>query len=61
VSVNKAIDAWAMVPADAQQQGLVARNGAERITHVASRHKVIDMRREVSGLRWADVNLKAKL
>jgi integrase len=90
VSVNKAIDAWAMMLADAKQQGLVARNVAEHITHVATRHKVVDTyteaevgallaaiaddrlahawelalsglrRGEVAGLRWADVDLKAK-
>jgi integrase len=42
VSINKAIDAWAMVLADAQQQGLVTRNVAEHITHVATRHKQVD-------------------
>lgn len=41
-SVNKAIDVWAMVLADAQQQGLVTRNAAEHIAHVAVRHKDID-------------------
>jgi integrase len=42
VSINKAIDAWAMVLADAQQQGLVTRNVAEHIAHVALRHKEAD-------------------
>ncbi len=37
-SVNKAIDTWAMVLADAHQQGLVTRNVGERIAHVAARH-----------------------
>jgi integrase len=90
MSVNKAADAWGMVLADAVEQGLVARNAGEHITHVASRHKGIDTyteaevrtllaaiaddrlghawelalsglrRGEVAGLRWADVDLKAK-
>ena len=90
VSVNKAIDAWAMVLADARQQGLVARNVAERITHVAAQHKPVDTyteaevsvllaaiandrlghawelalsglrRGEIAGLRWTEVDLKAK-
>jgi integrase len=90
VSVNKAVDTWAMVLADAQQQGLVARNIAEHVTHVAARHKPVDTyteaevtallaaianerighawelalsglrRGEIAGLRWADVDLKAK-
>jgi integrase len=42
VSVNKAIDTWAMVLADAHQQGLVARNVAEHVSHVAARHKQVD-------------------
>jgi integrase len=42
VSTNKAIDTWAMVLADAQQQGLVTRNAAEHIAHVAARHKEVD-------------------
>lgn len=42
VSINKAIDAWAMVLADAQQQGLVTRNVADHIAHVALRHKEAD-------------------
>lgn len=41
-SINKAIDAWAMMLADARQQGLVARNVADCITHVATRHKPVD-------------------
>src|ERR1700677_1910696 len=90
VSVNKAIDAWAMMLADARQQGLVARNVAEHITHVAARHKPVDTyteaevsallaaiaddrlahawelalsglrRGEIAGLRWVDMDLKAK-
>ncbi len=42
VSVNKAIDAWAMVLADAHQQGLVTRNVGEHVAHVAARHKQVD-------------------
>jgi integrase len=42
VSVNKAIDTWAMVLADAHQQGLVTRNVAEHVAHVAARHKQVD-------------------
>jgi integrase len=42
VSINKAIDAWAMVLADALAQGLVTRNAAEHIAHVSARHKQID-------------------
>jgi integrase len=42
VSVNKAIDAWRMVLSDAHRQGLIARNPAEHVTHVAVRHKMID-------------------
>lgn len=90
VSVNKAIDAWAMLLADAVQQGLVSRNVAEYVAHVAVRHKEVDTyteqevlvilaaiandrlghawelalsglrRGEIAGLRWADVDLKAK-
>ena len=41
-AVNKAIDTWAMVLADAQRQGLVTRNAAEHIAHAASRHKEVD-------------------
>lgn len=41
-SINKAIDTWAMALADAQQQGLVTRNVAEHIAHVAARHKEVD-------------------
>ena len=39
VSINKAIDAWSMVLADAHQQGLVARDVAELIAHVVVRHQ----------------------
>jgi integrase len=90
VSVNKAIDTWAMVLADAQQQGLVSRNVGEHVTHVGARHRPVDTytetevtallaaivddrighawelalsglrRGEIAGLRWADVDLKAK-
>ena len=90
VSVNKAIDAWAMLLADAVRQGLVTRNVAEHVTHVATRHKPVDTyteaevtallaaiaddrlghawelalsglrRGEIAGLRWSDVDLKAK-
>jgi integrase len=90
VSVNKAIDTWAMVLADAHQQGLVTRNVAEHVAHVAARHKQVDTyteaevttllaaiadnrlghawelalsglrRGEVAGLRWCDIDLKAK-
>lgn len=42
VSINKAIDTWAMVLADALAQGLVTRNAAEHIAHVSVRHKQID-------------------
>ncbi|WP_197508530.1 Arm DNA-binding domain-containing protein, partial [Mycobacterium sp. E735] len=42
VSVNKAIDAWSMLLADAQQQGLVSRNVAERVSHVSVRHRDVD-------------------
>ncbi len=41
-AVNKVIDATAAVLADAQQQGLVTRNAAENIAHVAARHKQVD-------------------
>jgi integrase len=90
VSTNKAIDTWAMLLADAQQQGFVTRNIGEHITHVAARHSPVDTyteeevtailaaiterrlahawdlalsglrRGEIAGLRWADVDLKAK-
>ncbi len=90
VSTNKAIDTWAMLLACAQQQGLVTRNVAEHITHVAARHRPVGTyteeevtailggitddrlahawelalsglrRGEIAGLRWADVDLKAK-
>jgi integrase len=90
VSVNKAIDTWAMVLADAHEQGLVTRNVAEHVSHVAARHKPVDTyteaevttllaaiaddrlghawelalsglrRGEVAGLRWCDIDLKAK-
>jgi len=90
VSVNKVIDTWAMVLADAQRQGLVTRNIAEHIAHVAVRHSPVDTyteeevhsllaaiaadrighawelalsglrRGEIAGLRWSDVDLKAK-
>jgi integrase len=90
MSVNKSIDTWAMALADAVQQGLVTRNVAEHVAHVAVRHQEIDTyteqevmvllaaisgdrlghawelalsglrRGEVAGLRWADVDLKAK-
>jgi integrase len=90
VSVNKAIDTWAMVLADAHQQGLVTRNVAEHVSHVAARHKQVDTytegdvaallaaiaddrlghawelalsglrRGEIGGLRWCDIDLKAK-
>lgn len=39
VSINKAIDAWGMVLTDAHRQGLVARNVAELVLHVAARHQ----------------------
>lgn len=42
ISVNKAIDAWAMVLADAQQQSIVTRNVAEHVAHVALQHKQVD-------------------
>lgn len=41
VSVNKAIDTWAMVLADAHRQGLVTRNVGEHIAHVAGLHKPV--------------------
>lgn len=39
VSINKAIDAWGMVLADAQRQGLVSRNVAQLVQHVVVRHQ----------------------
>lgn len=90
VSINKAIDTWAMVLADAQRQGFVSRNVGEHVTHVAARHQPVDTytetevmallgaiaddrighawelalsglrRGEIAGLRWADVDLRAK-
>lgn len=42
VSVNKAIDAWSMMLADGVQQGLVSRNVAEHVAHVAVRHRGVD-------------------
>jgi len=42
VSVNKCIDAWSMLLADAQRQGLVRRNVGEHVAHVAVRHKHVD-------------------
>jgi integrase len=42
VSVNKAIDAWSMVLADAVRQGLVTRNVAEHVAHVTVRYKQVD-------------------
>jgi len=42
VTVNKAIDAWAMVLADGHRQGLTVRNVAEYVTHVAVRHADVD-------------------
>jgi integrase len=90
VSANKAVDTWAMALADALQQGMVARNVAEHVSHVAARHRAVDTytedevtkllgviaddrlghawelalsalrRGEIAGLRWADVDLKAK-
>ncbi len=47
VSVNKAVDALSMVLADAYQQGLVTRNVAEYVTHVAVRHQPVDTYTEV--------------
>jgi integrase len=41
-SINKAIDAWAMVLADAQQQGVVTRNVGQHVAHVITRHKEVD-------------------
>jgi integrase len=79
-----------MMLADAQGQGLIARNVAEHVTHVTTQHRSIDTyteaevqtllaaiatdrlghawelalsglrRGEIAGLRWADVDLKAK-
>jgi integrase len=90
VSVNKAVDTWAMVLADAAQQGLITRNVGEYVTHVRARHSPVDTyseaevtailaaiaddrlahvwelalsglrRGELAGLRWANVDLKAK-
>jgi integrase len=42
VSINKAIDAWAMVLDDAHRQGLTMRNVAEYVSHVAVRHVDVD-------------------
>jgi integrase len=42
ISTNKAIDTWAMVLADAKRQGLVTRNVAEYIGHVAVPYKAMD-------------------
>jgi integrase len=42
VSINKAIDAWAMVLDDAHRQGLTVRNVAEHVSHVAVRHHDVD-------------------
>jgi integrase len=42
VSTNKAIDTWAMVLADAKRQGLVTRNVAEHLDHVAVPYKDMD-------------------
>ena len=42
VSINKAIDAWAMVLDDAHRQGLTMRNVAEYVSHVAVRHHDVD-------------------
>jgi integrase len=39
VSVNKSIDAWAMVLADAHRQGLIVRDPAELVQHVVVRHQ----------------------
>jgi integrase len=79
-----------MVLADAHQQGLVTRNVAEHLSHVAARHRGVGTytedevtalltaiaddrlghawelapcglrRGEIAGLRWADVDQKAK-
>jgi integrase len=42
VSVNKAIDAWAMLLDDAHQQGLVTRNVGQYVAHVAVKHIDVD-------------------
>jgi integrase len=42
VSVNKAIDAWGLVLADAQRQGLVTRNAAEHVAHVTVKYRAVD-------------------
>ncbi len=42
VSVNKSIDAWCMVLADAHRQGVTVRNVAEYVSHVAVRHVDVD-------------------
>jgi integrase len=42
VSINKAIDAWAMVLDDAHRQGLTVRNVAGYVSHVAVRHHDVD-------------------
>jgi integrase len=39
VSINKSIDAWGMVLTDAHRQGLIVRNPAEFVTHVATKHQ----------------------
>jgi hypothetical protein len=52
VSVNKAIDTWAMVLADAHQQGLVTRNVAEHVAHVAARQR---------GRRWTELSVSCDI
>ena len=47
VSINKSIDAWSMVLADAQRQGLVTRNVVEHVAHVAVQHKEVPTYTEV--------------
>jgi integrase len=42
VSINKSLDAWSMVLADAHRQGLIVRNPAEFVTHVAIKHHNVD-------------------
>jgi integrase len=51
VSVNKAIDAWSMVLADGVQQGLVTRNVAGHVAHVAVRHKQVETYTEAEALQ----------
>lgn len=55
VSINKAIDTWAMALADAHAQGLVTRDAAEHIAHVSARHKQVDTYTRTRGgtdTRW---------